>query len=401
MQMKIYISSTFADLEQHREKVYRALRALRHDVIAMEDYVAADKRPLEQCLEDVRGADIYVGIFAWRYGYVPKTDNPEKKSITELEMREAERFEKPRLIFLLKDDALWRPTMSDMGTGDNEGGARIKALREELKQDRLAGMFETPEDLAIRVVTAVGGWQMESSITEPIAVTRPGARATPRKRYPNLWVPGSKLRIRFLEGSASLQRRVLRFAQLWSAYANVSFEAKREEGAEVRIAFRERDGAWAYLGTDSLKVPHDEPTINFAWLHEDSSVAEFEGQVVSSFGRVLGLLNEHNNPDAAIRWNKKKVYKTLGAPPNLWSKDNIDGFFFWVWSRDAFPIRKPFDPDSIMASPLPSEFTLDGLSMGRSNSISPGDKEFVSRLYPYDEAAMTEAKTRNTIANTK
>src|SRR5687768_8666858 len=115
VQLKIYISSTFADLELHREKVYRALRALRHDVVAMEDYVATDKRPLEQCLADVRSADIYVGILAWRYGYVPKTDNPRKKSITELEMREAERVDKPRLIFLLKDDAPWRPTMSDMG----------------------------------------------------------------------------------------------------------------------------------------------------------------------------------------------------------------------------------------------------------------------------------------------
>ena len=61
MQLKIYISSTFEDLEQHRERVYRELRSLRHDVVAMEDYVAADKRPLDQCLQDVRDADVYVG----------------------------------------------------------------------------------------------------------------------------------------------------------------------------------------------------------------------------------------------------------------------------------------------------------------------------------------------------
>jgi hypothetical protein len=84
MQAKIYISSTFSDLEAYREKVYRALRKVQHDVIAMEDYVAADKRPLEQCLEDVRRSDLYIGIFAWRYGFVPKTLNPGKRSITEL-----------------------------------------------------------------------------------------------------------------------------------------------------------------------------------------------------------------------------------------------------------------------------------------------------------------------------
>ena len=37
MQLKIYLSSSYFDLVQYREKVYRELRSLRHDVIAMED----------------------------------------------------------------------------------------------------------------------------------------------------------------------------------------------------------------------------------------------------------------------------------------------------------------------------------------------------------------------------
>ncbi len=68
---KIYISSTFSDLKECREAVYKALRALRHDVIAMEDYVASDQRPLDKCLADVVASDIYVGIFAYRYGFKP------------------------------------------------------------------------------------------------------------------------------------------------------------------------------------------------------------------------------------------------------------------------------------------------------------------------------------------
>ena len=62
----IYISSTYEDLKDHREAVYKALRRLNHDVRAMEDYVAADERPLDKCLKDVAAADVYVGIFAWR-----------------------------------------------------------------------------------------------------------------------------------------------------------------------------------------------------------------------------------------------------------------------------------------------------------------------------------------------
>jgi len=55
---RIYVSSAYGDLKEHREEVYRTLRKLGHDVVVMEDYVAADQRPLERCLADVAACDI-------------------------------------------------------------------------------------------------------------------------------------------------------------------------------------------------------------------------------------------------------------------------------------------------------------------------------------------------------
>jgi hypothetical protein len=46
---KIYLSATYNDLKAYRDAVYRILRMLRHDVIAMEDYVATDAYPLHKC----------------------------------------------------------------------------------------------------------------------------------------------------------------------------------------------------------------------------------------------------------------------------------------------------------------------------------------------------------------
>ena len=69
---KIYISSTFRDLQSFRKVVDRALRRIQQDVVAMEYYVSENKRPLEKCLEDVRQCDFYIGIFAWRYGFIPE-----------------------------------------------------------------------------------------------------------------------------------------------------------------------------------------------------------------------------------------------------------------------------------------------------------------------------------------
>ena len=58
---KIYISSTYGDLKDYREKVYHALLQWGHQVIAMEDYVASDQRPLDKCLADVAGCSPPVG----------------------------------------------------------------------------------------------------------------------------------------------------------------------------------------------------------------------------------------------------------------------------------------------------------------------------------------------------
>ena len=91
-------------------------------MIAMEDYVATDQRPTEKCLADVAASDLYIGIFAWRYGYIPSEMNPEHKSITELEYRKAIETGKSCLLFLLDKDASWPPKAMDEVTGEGKRG---------------------------------------------------------------------------------------------------------------------------------------------------------------------------------------------------------------------------------------------------------------------------------------
>jgi tetratricopeptide (TPR) repeat protein len=152
---RIYLSSTYGDLIEHRGSVYRALRQLGHDAIAMEDYVAADQRPIGKCLEDVAASDLYVGVFAHRYGFVPDHDNPDGRSITELEYRHAQALGIPRLLFLLEAAAPWPPPDMDAFTGAGDHGARIRMLREELGRERLVSFFTTRDELAQKVSIAV------------------------------------------------------------------------------------------------------------------------------------------------------------------------------------------------------------------------------------------------------
>lgn len=143
---KIYLSSTYKDLAEHRQAVYRVLRQMGHDVISMEDYTATGRPPTEKCLADVRDCSMYIGIFAWRYGYVPPD---ESKAITELEYREALDAGKETLIFLLKDDAPWSPTHIDRDR------TAIEALRGELQTSHIVQFFSTPEELAAAVSVSV------------------------------------------------------------------------------------------------------------------------------------------------------------------------------------------------------------------------------------------------------
>jgi hypothetical protein len=149
---KVYVSSTFLDLKDCRAKVSVALRKVGHEDVAMEYYVAGHERPVERCLADVSECDLYVGLFAWRYGYVPDKENPERLSITEMEYRQARRLGKPCLIFLLSEDAPWPRKFMD------KDATQIERLRAELNAEHMTGAFTSPEDVTEAVYPAVYKW---------------------------------------------------------------------------------------------------------------------------------------------------------------------------------------------------------------------------------------------------
>src|SRR5215469_10409633 len=126
----IYLSSTYEDLKECRRVVSDALRESGYSVIAMEEYIATDQRPVDRCLKDIEAVDIYVGIFGFRYGYIlPRDQNPSGLSITEIEFRHAESLQKPCLIFLLDESTNWPPEFVDSVSASDKG-ERIKKLRE-------------------------------------------------------------------------------------------------------------------------------------------------------------------------------------------------------------------------------------------------------------------------------
>jgi hypothetical protein len=412
--MKIYISSTFEDLKDYRENVYKQLRKLRHDVISMEDYVAGDQRPLDQCLKDVGTADIYIGIIAWRYGYIPLEHNPDNRSITELEYRHALGSHKQCLIFLLEERTPWSPDLMDAQTGKKDAGKNIRRFRDELAKRHTISKFNNADQLASDVLAAVyrvqfdvfapsmlalGSQEALESTQRQNTVLPATSRVLPRAGYPNLWEPGIDLSVCFLDGSPKQRRYVERFVPIWCAYANINFKFNDATNAEIRVSFKQ-PGNWAYVGTDALSVSLNQPTVNLGWINDDTRITEVDYTIIHEFGHVLGLLEEHQNPLAKIPWNKKAVYKAYEGPPNYWSRQTVNNTLFSKWDKKLFPQEKPFDSQSIMLYPIPSEFTSGNFEIGTNKSLSPGDKEYITLLYPFEEETSGEKGSTRHIEST-
>src|SRR5271169_56365 len=113
MTPRVFISSTFTDLAEHRRTVQDALRQLGVIDVSMEHFGARDERPVDECLRLVREeSDLFVGIYAHRYGYVP--DGAEF-SISEMEYKAASDVPLPRFIYLIDENQLWLPAHIDTG----------------------------------------------------------------------------------------------------------------------------------------------------------------------------------------------------------------------------------------------------------------------------------------------
>ncbi len=100
---KVMISSTALDLPEHRNQVRDACLRQGMFPLMMEYLPASDAEAIAESLRMVNEADLYLGIFAYRYGYVPKGYDI---SITEMEYNRAVERGIPRLLFLMHEDHL-------------------------------------------------------------------------------------------------------------------------------------------------------------------------------------------------------------------------------------------------------------------------------------------------------
>jgi len=153
------ISSTAKDLPDHREQVRLACEQAGfapHEM--MENFAALDANAAEASLKMVDDADVYIGIFAFRYGYVP---DGADISVTEMEYNRAIEKKKPRLVFFMDGKHPITPDMVE--TGDVPTN-KLAALKERAGKDRVAGFFKNPDDLRALVLASLN--QFKASLEQ-------------------------------------------------------------------------------------------------------------------------------------------------------------------------------------------------------------------------------------------
>jgi Domain of unknown function (DUF4062) len=146
--IKVFVSSTSYDLEHHREAVIDALQKAGYLPVNMENFGASPTNAVEKCLDEVAEADWFVGIYAYRYGFIP---SGYRQSITELEFDEAQRRGKPCFCFLVDPYIYWAEEYKEYGAN----GRKLEDFKNRISLRVVRATFTTPHDLATRVVSSL------------------------------------------------------------------------------------------------------------------------------------------------------------------------------------------------------------------------------------------------------
>ena len=191
----VMVSSTFTDLEQHRAAVIKAIKGQGLTDVAMEnDSAKPDVDVIESSLQMVRDAAAYVGVISHKYGQTPLCPerNPGALSITELEFNEAQRLERPILLFIMGDKHQVLPADVETDAAKramlNAFRARAKQMKRDSPVHRVYATFDSPEQFTAKAIHAVAELRRyldDNATTSPPAPPAPALSPTPTTAEPH------------------------------------------------------------------------------------------------------------------------------------------------------------------------------------------------------------------------
>ena len=153
-QVTAMLSSTSHDLPRHRELAHKACLEAGVFPIGMEQLPARDASGVAVSLEMVDQADIYVGVYAFRYGWVP---DGRDVSITEMEFdravaRKAEGKLREILVFTAHEE---HPVTKRDVEADKVAQEKLDKFKARAADGRVRKEFKSAEELHRLVLQAL------------------------------------------------------------------------------------------------------------------------------------------------------------------------------------------------------------------------------------------------------
>lgn len=166
---QIFISSTYEDLENERDKVIETILNLYHLPVGMEMFSAGDEEQWTIIKDTIISSDYYIVIIGHRYG----SENEQGVSYTEMEYDFAKENEIPILAFIKKRDVPTKPNERD---NEIEKQVKLEQFIEKAKKSKMCDFWETDEELSKLIAIALPktfkrqpreGWIRSSKAVSP------------------------------------------------------------------------------------------------------------------------------------------------------------------------------------------------------------------------------------------
>lgn len=179
--MKVFISSTYKDLIEYRAASIRAVEGTNYQASKMEVFGARPDEPLDACLKEVEESELFIGIYALRYGFIPEG---AEVSITEMEYLHAKKLGKPIYCFLLDEEN--QPWLKKWIEGE-PGKAKLENFKKRIQKVHVCDYFTTPDDLRAKVSNALSHYvanHHETDSQSPIYQSpKPTGNTLPQQPY--------------------------------------------------------------------------------------------------------------------------------------------------------------------------------------------------------------------------
>jgi len=307
---QVFVSSTFTDLKDEREKVLQAILECKAFPAGMELFPSADDEQFEFIKREIDSSDYYLVIIGGCYG--SRAD--DGVSFTEKEFDYAFAEGKPILAFLVRDPS---KLSFDKCEGDAEARAKLEQFKEKARKSRLVKQYSNPDELKSQVLQSLN-YQFNLN---------------PKRG----WVPAGQSKREDLEEIRNLLNKVIALEA-----ENVELRSQRKD-ATARLGQGQDAVSWvidvgklvisaraAHTGFGKVEFSPDETQLHTTWdellwsLYPGGSSRLDSGDVEPKL--FLLLASKIADPSLRSTWR-------LIAASNLTSNE-IDLGCFWQVKRD-------------------------------------------------------------------